>query len=222
MTDNLEQRLTTEFRDSAYELPVDVEEMAGIVRRRRARRSASAVGASVAGVAVLTAAGIVTVANLSGSDPDQVTPDRPAISGPKQTGGAEVRLADVVVRGLPAGTRPAPDPEAALAVAPVLRAQPTSGERTVLAVDPAVRGVTRVVVVVGYEAPVGLPGTPDEYQWLGRLQGAKGLATDDDGTAYFTASTPAGRKWFVAVTGPDAAGRLAALEAIATASVPGT
>jgi len=223
MTDNLEQRLTAEFRAGDYDIPVDAVAISGAVRRRRARRSTAAVGASVVGIAVLAVGGVAVVRSLP---PGGTASVHPATSGQASQGpGQDLRLAGVPVRSLPAGARPAVDAKAALAVEPTLESLPESGDRAVLSVNPPSGGVTRIVVVVDSQSSgQGLPGVPGDYEWLGRLQGAKGLATDhaESSTAYFTAGTPSGRWWFVAVTGADEAGRLAVLEAIVTNSVPST
>lgn len=224
MTDHLEQRLTTEFREGAYDLPVDYADLSAAVRRRRARRSRAVVGGSAAAVVAVTLGGIVAVNGLSGPPANPVPAQTSATGGPRQLSADTVQLADVMVGGLPAGFRLAPEPDQALAEPPKLTALPTDGDRAVVVAESTAATTSRIVVVIGFAQKVGMPGAVTQEVKLPAMDGAKWLVTEDaaSSTTYFRASTPTGRRWFIAVTGPKAADRLAVVESVAGKSVPGS
>ncbi len=190
---------------------------------RRSRRTAAtaAVGAALAVVAVACRPG----GDPAPSPPPSAVPAPPTASASAAPSGEGVAVGGAVVRGLPAGLRPAGDRAAALASAPVLAVLPAEGTPVVFVGAPAPADrVTRVVVAVDVERPLGVPGDRVDPPWARRLAGARALVSDHAGseTAYLVATTPGGRRWFIAVSGSSSAGRQATLGSIATASLPGT
>jgi hypothetical protein len=191
---------------------------------RRSRRTVATAAIQAALVAV-AAAGCRPGGGPAPTPPPSAVPSTGSAPTSPAPPGEGVAVGDVVVRGLPAGLRPAGDPAAALASAPALAVLPADGTRTVLVGGPTpADSVTRVVVAVDVERPLGVPGDGVDPPWARKLAGARALASDHpgSGTAYLVATTPGGRRWFIAVSGSSSAGRQAALAAIATASVPGT
>ncbi|MEU7909350.1 hypothetical protein [Actinoplanes sp. NPDC049118] len=231
MTEKLEELLAAEFRGGRYELQVDADRLSTTLRRRRSRRTAVTAAAAVCGLALVATAG-VGMLNVFGPGPSQVQSAGPApatsavVASPtvaaKRIRADSVQLGDAVVRGLPAEAKLV-DAGAALARPPAV-VLPQTGDRAVLTVPVDQGTEIRLAVVADAEDHPGLPGMPDEQDWLGSLGGAHALLTVDDvtDTTYLSVNTPTGRRWHLAASGPDAAARLTLVRAVTVATVAGT
>ncbi|HEX8344547.1 MAG TPA: hypothetical protein VF657_07340 [Actinoplanes sp.] len=127
------------------------------------------------------------------------------------------------VRGVPASLV-AVDPETAVRSRPPMPVRPTGGvQRAYLG---AGTQVSRVVVVLNFDEPLGLVGGTVDPEWLrsAALLPFKPLVTDhpSSSTAYLTAWSPTGNRWFIAVTAPTPHSRMTTLRTIATQTLPNT
>jgi hypothetical protein len=237
---DIEAALREELRSEHYQL-VTTTPMADTVRRRihrrRQLRYTAAAGATVLVVAVVV--GLVTRPDqgeqaavpppviagdpASGSPPagDPAGPGStaPPASSPPATAGR------LPVKGVPAYLAPA-DPAAAMGGASGLSVRPTGGQQAAFTRGDRTGPVDRVVVALDYTEPLGLPGTTVTLDW-GASDGMRQLqtlATEDTATqtTYMTAWSPTGRRWFIAVTGPDADARRTVLQDVARQTMAGT
>lgn len=226
MTEKLEELLAAEFRDGPYDLPADADRLTATARRRRSRRTVTTAAAAVCGVALAATAGVGlldvftpgpgTVESASSAPATALAPT-PSTVAPERIGADSVRLGDAVLRGLPAT---AELDAGATSGRPPVAVLPRTGDRAVLSVPAGGSTRTQLAVVVGAEDRPGLPGVPDAQDWFGSLGGAQALLTVDDSTetTYLTMNTPAGLRWHLAATGPDASARLTLLQAVAVAT----
>jgi hypothetical protein len=218
MTERVEELLAAEFRDGPYDLPVDADRLTRTARRRRSRRTTVTAAAAVCGVALAATTGISMLNAFDPAPGDVQTAAPPSASAspatPLRIKADAVQLGEAVVLGLPA--------EAKLlsTLQPPVIVMPVTGDRAVLSVPGEQNTETQLVVVVDAEDRPGLPGVPEAQDWFGSLRGAQALLTVDDRTqtTYLSMNTPAGRRWYLAATGPDAAARLDLIRAVAVAT----
>jgi len=230
MTEQLEELLSTEFRNGPYEMPVNADRLTTTLRRRRSRRNAMKAATAVCGAALAVTAG-VGVLNAFGPGSGQSQPAAPGSTtpsvmasqsvAPQRPRPDSVQLGNAVVRGLPAEAK-LTDPTQALSRPPIL-VLPQTGDRAVLYVPTGQSAEIRLVVVVDAKDRPGLPGVVvTDRDWLrsSSLNGARTLLTVDDSTqtTYLSVSTTTGRRWDLAATGPDAAARLDLLRAVIVAT----
>jgi len=232
---DLEQDLRAELGSDHYRFTPEVP--VGRVRRRIRRRRALQAGAA-AGAVALAVAGVLALVPALGR-PGAERPGQPPVASgmtsrkpdPLSTGtpaglSDAAVLAGLPIRGVPAYLMVAPDAAAAMRTAPALSVQPTGGAQRAFTRGDHQGDVDRLVVVLDHDEPLGLVGTPLTDAWVSAstLGGLQPLATDDAAsrTAYLTAFSPTGKRWFIAVTGPDRAARLTVLKSVATATLPGT
>jgi hypothetical protein len=239
---DIEAALRAELRAEHYELVTSVP-MADTVRRRvrlrRRLRYASAAGATVLAVGAVLGLVVLrpapgqqvsvpppsTAVNPTSSGPPVGDPAGPGTATTPPTSAPPAQVGNLPVKGVPAYLA-ATDPAAAVAGAPGLAVRPTGGQQAAFTRGTRPGAVDRVVVALDFTEPLGLPGSPVTLDWSSAdgMRQLQILTTDDSATqtTYLQAWSPTGRRWFLAVTGPDADARRTVLQDVARQTMSGT